>query len=375
MDNGIPYGWKNSSNILQLSPLMYNNSSNIKLSRETDEEKKIYSENEKAPFYFTIGNVRLLVHGGIYLDLFTIPQFYRLSGIKQLGTLNGHYMFAGAEHTRHQHSIDTAIRVESAVSRLYPNNIELINLAIASGMLHDIFTPPFSEHGKFGNRKGLDEEYNINRVFNYPEILEVLEKYSIDPNELISVIRGEHPKLGKLLNSDQLDIDKISYTNMDGRFVVPHYTEPEKFEVYASNPMQFIQESVALTEDGDIAFTDAYAVRDILIRRAELFTGVYSSELNRAREAFLEPELERLWENHDLTVDKILEMNDIELKNFLRDRIDPIIFYELFEIFSDKFEEYNRIENDDLALCRIYGSQILSRMRVIRWFIRILSFY
>lgn len=314
----------------------------------------------------TVGSRQFLIKGPLYTELMDNPTVRRLGNIKQLGDIRGTWReggyvpddpeitrdvyFAGATHTRYLHSLDTAIRMEIATRYNHPYDDTLINLAIASGILHDLYTPPLSEHGAMANREALDEEKNIELIMKDDAILGILNRHGIDPVGVIKAVRGGHPELGRLLNSPGLDLDKVSYTLIDAAHLGPRPSDMSMFGFYMSDVHTSDIHFFVDICDGEPVYLVPEAVRKILYIRSWMCRDVYKSSANRLREAFLRSELERSWGEGILSIENMLSMNDHEFERFLGSVLDPEIHRNIFQqTFPENLEEVGRFygESED----------------------------
>ena len=166
------------------------------------------------------------VYGGIpitqlELELISLPIFQRLRGLRQLARVN--YVFPGAEHSRFVHSLGVLFIMGLMTDHLRKQGMITDNDAVkmrAAALLHDIGHYPFSHVGEsvYGYCKdnsdiapkiieGLKSEkkplYEMVAahsksahhehlgkfiVKNNTEIVDVLHKYSLDPNEIAEIL-------------------------------------------------------------------------------------------------------------------------------------------------------------------------------------------
>jgi len=301
-----------------------------------------------------VGTRRVIAHGDLYREITNNPLFIRLCCIKQLGL---HGLISGrgpdyvsdvsAQQNRYRHGLDTAVRMEIAL-RLNGCDNDMVNLGIASGLLHDIYTPAFSDQGKLANREMFDEEKNIEMILKDKRLKKILQKIGVNPTDVISMVRGEYPTFGKFLNSEELDIDKISYTVVDSENIHPSTVKPEDthlFEWYRTDPyVRDLHESIYTDNNGKMAFLRAEPVRKLLYLRAWMHKNYYYSPANRAREAFLENELRKLWKKGKLSKKKMLKMNDSDLEHIIRGHVEERMHREFFSLFPDAFCESAKIK-------------------------------
>lgn len=284
-------------------------------------------------------NVRYIVHGGIYLDFLGSPEISRLGGVRQLGLINANQALM-THHTRIEHGLATGIMNELITRR---NGLDegLVNLSTVSGLLHDTATPAYSEYGKLANRGELNEEDNIVLVLD--GLSGLLNKYEIKKDDVVACVRGEHPVIGKLLNSDGIDTDKISYTGLDIQHLSGYRDLKEIDEYLKSDPFLFdIYEDIRIV-NGNPVFSNPKRVTLFLKARATMFRYVY---FDSPREAFFETKLRNLWSRGILTREKLISMIDGDLDQILL-KDDPEMYDKVTLPFS-KIREVQRIHGGTL---------------------------
>jgi HD superfamily phosphohydrolase len=318
-----------------------------------------------------VGTRHIVAHGGIYRDITKHPLFLRLAWINQLGmhgfigsSIDSEYIVdTSSNQKRYGHSLDTGIRMEVA-ARVNSFDEEAVKLGIASGLLHDAYMAPMSEQGKRANRKALDEEKNIELILRDKELIKTLSRHNVKPDDVILAVRGQYPAIGKMLNSPELDIDKVSYTLIDTCKINPNTVKPEErhlFEWYRWDPLvQNIHETIFINHNNDVVFLVPGSVKKLLHLRSWMYSNVYFSPTNRAREAFLERELERLWNEGKLSLEKMLKMNDNEFERCIKRYIEKKTHMEIFSMFPDAFHELARIKDGSLEdVQKEYGNRLL----------------
>ena len=321
----------------------------------TLQEKEEWTTLSFGPFDDTF-----VFEGGPYEDLRYDPALIRIQNIKQLGFLSSIPQFIGATSNRYMHSLLTAIVGEYVT---HENGLgDYTDLAIFYGLLHDLATPPFSEQGKLACPEYLDEEDNFELSLN-KNIRRTIQKYGLSVSDVAECIRGTHPVLGKLANSQNgLDIDRISHVIKDFRMTyhdqapsrelvgfhgergqeeINEYINPGVFSLYKDISFEQI--------DGRVwpVFEDSEKLGDFLMVRALMHRDVYFSWLQRARERMLEVELRKLWEYGKLDKQKMLEWTDDNLRLFLRKEMNRWRFNECFNPLSYKLMEEDRVWDRD----------------------------
>jgi len=301
---------------------------------------------------FQIGTRRIVPHGEIYQDLLKIPNFRRLSKVKQLGMI-GVFSSVGTDgqmdmcscQTRGDHSFDVPIRMEISC-RLDSFDEDEISLAIASGALHDAYTPAFSEHGKLVDPGKLDEERNIMLIAKDEDTMAYLRKFGVGARDVINAVWGVYPVIGEMLNSENLDVDKIAYTIMDSDHV--HYLtacpdQTDLFIGYRLDPaVRDLHESIS-SDGKKVFFTDPHALRKMLYLRAWLHKNHYLSGSNRAREVCLEHELKKRPAGK-VTARQVMKMEDWQFEHYLKE-VNSALYSRFQSADSDSFQEIARIRD------------------------------
>lgn len=185
-------------------------------------------------------------------DLIDTPAFQRLRRIKQLSLMD--YVFAGAEHSRFNHSIGVMYNAVRMAEGLQLSRKEAKEIAVAA-LLHDIGHYPFSHLGEwayqavedsleatnkddpvagldaippenflwpFGSKPKINKEFHesfgARIVTSNKAIAGVLYSKEIDPEHIANLIRGssENVICNQILHSN-LDADRLDYLVRDSR--------------------------------------------------------------------------------------------------------------------------------------------------------------
>ena len=184
----------------------------------------------------------------IELDLISLPIFQRLRGLRQLARVN--LVFPGAEHSRFVHSLGVLYIMEMMTEHLLKNKQiieeDAVKLRVAA-LLHDIGHYPLSHLGeasysfikdnaaasdiltRIENQPLYDlasshsnsahhERLGEHIVKNNIQILAVLKKHNIDPEEIANIFTGDIGSRNliymQLLHSS-LDADRLDYLLRD----------------------------------------------------------------------------------------------------------------------------------------------------------------
>ncbi len=267
------------------------------------------------------GNIRF---EGMFLHLLETPEIQRLHGIKQLGF--AYMVFPGANHTRLEHSIGAYKMASMAAdSLLLPGGErELIECA---SLLHDLGHGPFSHtlecilRERFGvdhvdiTEKlilGEDEIFeNDEKAFvDTPKVSDVLDKYGIDADDIIDIIRGKFKigYLSQMLNSP-IDVDQLDYLLRDGYYTGVAYgtVDVDRFfqtlSIYGNN--------LAVKRKG------VSVVESIFMARGLMYSSVYFHKTVRITELMLSKAIELI---EDTEPFEFFRFNDGELFSALKNK-------------------------------------------------------
>lgn len=305
-------------------------------------------------------------------DLIACKEFQRLRWISQLG--GAQIAFPSATHTRFTHSLGVyhvLNRVFNEVSGADAIDAKEQLVVKIAGLLHDIGHGPFSH--AFEKVLNLKDEldYQYNHEFytcaiisdERTEINQVLKKYQIDVDRIVSIIKKDQNRCSKYqiqLVSSQLDCDRIDYLIRDGYFTGVNY---------GSIDLDWVISNMIIDQDKGIFFNAKAlpAIENYLVTRFHMYRQVYLHKTS----IFFDLKLQNLFgrlvqlekENHQWTFDvkkiqpilkqetidvtEYLELNDATIINLAKD----IVCYESDEILLNwaKAFLYNQ-EQDQIIL-------------------------
>lgn len=209
----------------------------------------------------------------VELKVIESPVVQRLRRIKQLAL--AWYVYPGAVHTRFSHSLGVMHVIGIIASKLIEegyirrDDYELLRIA---GALHDIGHAPYSHAIELymTNYFGIKhEELATYIIENDPYLNEVFSKYSINPKEVSSIIKGVHkePLYNMLLSSD-LDADRIDYLLRDSLHTGV---------AYGMIDVDRILHTITVDRDGELAIPakSVQAVENFYIARMHMYRAVY----------------------------------------------------------------------------------------------------
>ncbi|MDR3102451.1 MAG: HD domain-containing protein [Methanocalculaceae archaeon] len=221
------------------------------------------------------------VHGYIevpaeLVPLVDAPATQRLHHIRQLGF--AYLVYPGANHTRFEHSLG-AMHLAS----LLCDSLELDTVATqtvcCAALLHDTGHGPYSH-----SSERLMQEYrqfshdDIRGLLNEPEIAGLLEKNAVSPEEVASLVSGNHPYAG-IIHGD-LDVDRMDYLLRDAHYTGAPYGYFDAGRLIKS--LVIVQDKLVLNEAG------ISAAESLLIARTLMGPSVYYHHVCRiAEEMFL----------------------------------------------------------------------------------------
>ena len=220
------------------------------------------------------------VHGYVEVEDFALslldsPALQRLRYIKQLGF--SYLVYPGANHTRFEHSLGTMFLADMA-SRRFGLSEDERTLVIAAALLHDIGHGPFSHASE-----PLMEEFLRHSHDNIAGIVHgheenILRTSGIDPDEIYSVVAGNHPLSGII--HGHLDVDRMDYLLRDA-----YYTGAP----YGKVDAQRLIRHLVRTDDGIVLEENGInAAESLLIARTQMRPNVYFHHVSRIGESMFQ---------------------------------------------------------------------------------------
>jgi HD superfamily phosphohydrolase len=244
------------------------------------------------------------VHGYVevseaFLALLDSPLVQRLRHIRQLGF--SHLVYPGANHTRFEHSLGT-MHLASLVCRQLRLQDAEKKLITAAGLLHDVGHGPYSHA-----TEALMEEYigrrhhQIDHLIMDGEMADILEKLDISPQEVCSVIGGEHPLSG-IIHGD-LDVDRMDYLLRDAHYTGVPYGTVDAHRLIRNTVIS--DQGIVLRESG------INAAESLLIARTLMRPAVYFHHVSRIAESMVKTAaVEHLVAVGFDCISKLLSMDD-----------------------------------------------------------------
>jgi len=223
------------------------------------------------------------------LEIMDSNYFQRLRYVRQLGLC--YLVFPGANHTRFEHSLGT-YHLASEASEAF--GIREKSILQVSALLHDIGHPPMSHsvEGYFEKLTGMDHLEASSRIimgeepFGDSAIPHILEKFSILPSDIVSIISGKslkYPLLSKII-SGPTDIDEMDYLRRDALFTgvaMGHIDHRRIFNISSLDT-----DSIFIEEKG------VPAAESLLIGRILMYNSVYFHKTARIAQLMLQKALE-----------------------------------------------------------------------------------
>jgi HD superfamily phosphohydrolase len=300
---------------------------------------------------------------GIGAALLETPPMQRLRRITQLGTAP--LVYPSATHTRFEHSLGVYDLTARAVESLgVPDRTA--RTVRAAALLHDVGHPPFSH-----SLEPLLERYtghshdDVSHLIGSGEVAAVLERHSIDPDRVATLISGGG-RYGQLLAGD-LDVDRMDYLSRDALHTgVPYGTIDIERLLRA---LQFDDGNLVL-EEGNVQTAES-----LLIARALMNPTVYYHHVTRIARAMLQRATLRLLEAGTTRPETVARMDDPELRVTLRncegarslvERLDErrlykrAIWAEHEDVGRDRVEELrdsppNRLHDLEVEIAEVAG--------------------
>ncbi|EHQ35739.1 HD domain-containing protein [Methanoplanus limicola] len=220
------------------------------------------------------------VHGyvevpGEILPFLDSSAVQRLRYVKQLGF--SHLVYPGANHTRFEHSLGT-MHLAGVMAKnlmLSAHDTTLVSLA---GLLHDIGHGPFSHATESLMEKYIGRQHHeIRSHLKKGELAVLFEQSEISPDELYSIIGGEHNYAGII--HGELDVDRMDYLLRDA-----HYSGVP----YGTVDAQRLIHSTIISEKGLVLKKSGInAAESLLIARTLMRPAVYYHHVSRIAEAMV----------------------------------------------------------------------------------------
>ena len=256
------------------------------------------------------------VHGYVEVEDFALalldsPALQRLRYIKQLGF--SYLVYPGANHTRFEHSLGTMFLADVAGRRFGLPEDER-TLVTAAALLHDIGHGPFSHASEPLMEEFLHRTHDDIEAIVEDQVGDLLRKSGIQPDELCTVIKGNHPLSG-IIHGD-LDVDRMDYLLRDA-----YYTGALYGTVDAQRLIRYLIHTpggTVLDENG------VNAAESLLIARTLMRPSVYYHHVSRIGESMFQlAVLEHLRETR-VTPESLLSMDDPTCLQALRTSASPV---------------------------------------------------
>ncbi len=287
------------------------------------------------------------IHGsikveGLILELLHSPQVQRLRDIKQVGLTN--LVFPGANHTRFEHSLGVYYLTNKICEELHLEK-EVLN---AAAVLHDSGHLPFSHTLEYLSKIYLKKDHvdlTCECVLNLEYLL---EKYDMDPEEVIKIIKCEGKGYKSQVITGDLDVDRIDYLLRDS-----HYTGV----AHGIIDVERILKSIEM-RDGVLGISKkgVLAVEGMLIARDMMYASVYFHKTARIGDSMLGRAVEYILGYGK--IEEIVKMTDSELlcilknsEGFPREIYKRLKYRDLFKVVAYRdldlnFEKRKELENE-----------------------------
>jgi hypothetical protein len=258
------------------------------------------------------------VHGYVEVEDFALAlldslPLQRLRYIRQLGF--SYLVYPGANHTRFEHSLGTMFLADVAARRFGLSEKDR-TLVVAAGLLHDIGHGPFSH----ASEPFMEEFLHMTHDDIAPVVAKgtgaILEEYGISPDELCSVVKGNHPLSG-IIHGD-LDVDRMDYLLRDA-----YYTGAP----YGTVDAQRLIRHLIQTPDGETVLDEngVNAAESLLISRTLMRPSVYFHHVSRIGESMFQlAVLEHTGGGNEEMIRQLMAMDDPSCMHSLQTSSSPV---------------------------------------------------
>lgn len=325
------------------------------------------------------------VYGGIPINeiewrLIATPAFQRLRGLRQLGRVD--YVFPGAEHSRFVHSLGVLyimqLMTDHLMQQLSFDAEDAIKMRVAA-LLHDIGHYPLSHIGEsvYGYRKDQvlpdqllsgsskndsakifqlasshsksahHEHLGKYIVCNNNYILDILNEYNLDPEEISSIFTGEigsqnmvySQLLHSSLDADRLDYllrdsyqTGVQYGHVDLRYLIRILMVVEDKDLLSEN-----KQTLACNKKGQ------HVVEHFLMSRYFHYSQIIFHKTNAAFEGLVKTLYIKLIEANSFMYNTLDEIHDhINDEDFIK--------YNDASLEASLEQHYNSTEDEDFKL-------------------------
>jgi len=236
------------------------------------------------------------VHGDIGLSeletkIIDTPTFQRLRRLKQLGFAS--FVYPNASYSRFAHSLGVLHLASRVTETFYRQDIiddDVVKKLRLAALLHDVGHYPYShlmeyiewekESEQFLQKKDSSEEVKRKEriypshetlskiiVTKRKDIVDLLEREKIDPEEIAALMEGEHPEIPNMLHKS-LDVDRLDYLVRDA-----HNTGLPYGRVY----LNYILNNLEVSNEGEIVVRKKarLSAEHLLLARYFMFNAVY----------------------------------------------------------------------------------------------------
>ncbi len=232
------------------------------------------------------------------------PVFQRLRYIRQLAA--AYLIYPGANHTRFEHSLGC---MHLARKFFQFRNKECDEELVLAALLHDIGHGPFSHESELiFSKKGLSHEDISGKLITDSEISDCINDNGLSVERVREYAMGS----GKgALIAGSLGIDRIDYLMRDS-----YYTGAMHGRIDYERILRTID-----TDDGRLLLDEKgiEAAESLVLSRFMMFAILYQHKTVIIASAMLRKALEFAYDDGAFSVDELINMNDCECVQALRD--------------------------------------------------------
>lgn len=339
------------------------------------------------------------VHGDVGLSeletkIIDTPTFQRLRRLKQLGFAS--FVYPNASYSRFAHSLGVLYLASRVTGTFHRQNIiddNAVKKLRLAALLHDVGHYPYShlmeyiewekESEQFLQKKDSSEEVKGKEriypshetlskiiVTKRKDIVDLLEREKIDPEEIAALVEGEHPEIPNILHKS-LDVDRLDYLVRDA-----HNTGLP----YGRVDLNYILNNLEVSDEGEIVLRKKarLSAEHLLLARYFMFNAVYCHKTIFGFEELVRETIKLLADEGKIyssgeEIEKMITEDSVEFlffdDSYLDKSIDKCIKpgdEEVLNVFCSKikFRQPPKLVHEETELCASGSSERYTAFRL-----------